>query len=291
MVDFYEENFNFKFFIYFLAIGFFLLLISYPISLFFHSIGHGLFGTLAGCQFIGVYLPIDKHSNAVLNYPNAFFSGTKKSIIYWLGGHLFLIFILFFILFYPSGPSILEMAIRETLGFYFSFFGGFLETIFSIQGEEAQHLPDVLKVNKWFFIIFLSFVFLFFSFFFIYRLINFFGRSFKESILVPFFLSLSFFYLPVLIFLLFLYFYKGFNPYFHLPIFIFSSIFLISAPLIPRGNKIWVLPDFFKTIYGLFLFSTLTVLLYYFLFLNKKFPLLLWGKVSIFCNLPLEVEL
>jgi len=291
MVDFYEESFNLKFFFSFLLLGIFLSFIFIPLSFFLHSFGHGIFGTFVKCQFIGMYLPLDKHSNAVLNYPTAIFSGTKKSLLYWSGGYLFILFIIIVILFFPTGSSLIEMITREIAGFYFAFFGGFLEAVLAFGEEETSAISDILKINPYFFLSFISLFYLSFSFYFLYRLISFFGKSFKDSMLTPLFLSFSLFYFPVLIYLLFIYFIKGFVFKIHLPVYLISTIFLLVSPLIPKGKKVWTLPKFSKPIYGLFLLSLSILLIFYFLFYRKPFPLLLWGNVLSFCNLPLEVNI
>jgi hypothetical protein len=65
----------------------------------------------------------------------------------------------------------------------------------------------------------------------------------------------------------------------------------LVSPLIPKGKKVWTLPKFSKPIYGLFLLSLSILLIFYFLFYRRPFPLLLWGNVLSFCNLPLEVNI
>ncbi len=291
MQDFFEESLNFKYFLYFLIVGLLAGIIFIPFSFLFHSLGHGIFGALSGAKFIGIYLPLDKHSNAVLNYPSSYFSGTKESIFYWLGGHLFIFLIILFILILPTGVGITDMVLRNSASFYFAFLGGFLETVLAIGGEESSHLPEILKISPIFFIVSLSLFYLALSFFFIYKLISSFGKAFKESLIIPLFLGFSLFYLPCLAYLIFLFFYKDFIFYIHIPTYIASTVFLLSTPLIPRGKALWKRPTFWKNIYALGIFSLFSILLFFFLFYRKKFPFILWGKVGVFCNLPLEVNL
>lgn len=291
MVDFYEESFNFKIFIPLLLLGLFLGFIFIPLSFFLHSFGHGIFGITLKCQFIGIYLPLDKHSNAVLNYPTPIFSGTKGSFLYWMGGHIFVFLLILIIIFLPTGNSILEMIIKEVAGFYLAFFGGFLEGILAFGEEETSIFPEIFKINSYFFLLLVSLFFLSLSFYFLYRLISSFGKSFKESLLIPLFLNFSLLYLPILLYLLFLFLIKGFLPKIHFPVYIISTIFLLLSPLIPRGKKFWEKPALTKPLYGLFLLSLFFILIFYFLFYAKDFPILLWGKPSAYCNLPLEVKI
>lgn len=291
MVDFFEESFGFKIFFSLFFLGLFLSFILIPSSFFLHSSGHGIAGAMSGAKFIGIYLPLDNHSNAVLNYPTAIFSGTKSSLFYWFGGHIFIFFLLLIILFFPAGASLIEMIIKEITGFYFAFFGGFLQAILGFGGEETTSIPDILKINPYYFLLFLSVIYLSFSFYFLYRLISFFGKSFKDSFLTPFFLSFSLWYFPFLFYLFFIYIIKGFVFKIHFPVYIISTIFFLISPLIPRGKKVWQKPKFSKPIYGIFLLSIFVILIFYFFFYKNEFPLLLWGKVEVFCNLPLEVKI
>ncbi len=291
MVDLYEENLTFKLFFSFLFLGLFLSFIFLPLSFLLHSLGHGIFGTLSNCQFIGIYLPLDNHSNAVLNYPSPIFSGTKGSLIYWFGGHIFIFLLIIIDLFFPTGKSLIEMIAKEIFGFYIAFFGGSLQAILAFYGEETRAIPDIIKINPYILLIILSVFFLIFSFYFFYRLNYLFGKSFKESLLTPLFLNFSVFYFPILFYLFFIYFMKGFVFKIHFPVYLFSTIFLLISPLIPKGKNFWVMPKFSKPIYGLFLLSISILFAFYILFYRKEFPLLLWGKVLSFCNLPLEIKI
>lgn len=291
MVDFYEERFSFKIFINLFLLGLITGSIFIPSSFFLHSIGHGLFGVLSGCDFIGIYLPSDKHSNAILNYPTAIFSGTKGSIPYWLGGHFFIFILMIGVFLMPTTSSIIQMIFFELFGFYLSFYGGFLEGFLSIYGEEAKHLPEILKINPYIFLAILSLFFLIFSFVFFFRLISFFGRSFKDSIIIPLFLSFTLIYIPAIFYLIILYLLKGFVVSIHFPVYLILTIFFFISPLIPRGKKIWQKPKFTKPIYGFFLLLIFVLCFFYFSFYAKDFPVLLWGQVKSFCNLPLEVKL
>lgn len=291
MVDFYEESFSLRIFVSFLLLGIFLSAVFIPLSFFLHSFGHGFFGMLSKGQFIGVYLPLDNHSQGVLNYPTPIFSGTKSSFFYWAGGHLFIFFLILVLLFFPTGTSLIEMIVKEMAGFFLAFFGGFLEGILAFSEEETAVLPEILKINPYFFLISVSLFFLFFSFFFSYRLISSFGRCFKESLTVPLFLNFSLLYFPVLVYLFILFVLKGFVLKIHFPIYFFSTIFLLLSPLFPRGKKLWIKPDFKKPLYGFFLLALFVILVFYFLFYSKDLPLLLWGKPTAYSNLPLEVKI
>lgn len=291
MVDFYEESFNFRIFLSFLLLGLFLSFIFIPLSFFLHSFGHGFFGILLKCQFIGVYLPLDNHSQGVLNYPTPIFSGTKGSFLYWAGGHLFVLFLILIVIFFPTGSSLIEMIVKNISGFYLAFFGGFIEGILAFPQEEAGTIPEILKINPYIFLLLLSVIFLSFSFYFLYTLISSFGRSFRESLLIPLYLNFSLLYFPVLVYLVFLFVVKGFVLKIHIPLYIFSTIFLLLSPLFLRGKKLWVKPSFTKPLYGFFILALFFILIFYFLFYSKDFPIFLWGKPTQYTNLPLEVKL
>jgi len=265
MTDFYHHPLTPKLFLQFLLLGLLCAAIFIPAAALLHAAGQGVFSMAAGCSFVGILLPMGGHSQALVNFPAATFAATRGSLVYWMGGYLFLTVLFLVIAFFPTAHSLVQNLFFQIAGFHLALFGFLKEALVGWRDGQFRMTAEVMGWNPATLGVFMILVGAGFTVLFAVRCVRTPGMSLLGGAGTAFGTAFALWFLPAALFLAAL---LVSGPAAWIPLGALSAFVLLLvtlSPLVPQGDKMWPYPTFARPLYGLLLAAAIMVLLAVFL--------------------------
>ena len=292
MTDFYHHPLTAKLFLQFLLLGLLCAAIFIPAAALLHAAGQGMFSMAAGCSFVGILLPMGGHSQALVNFPSATFAATKGSLVYWMGGYLFLTVLFLLIAFFPTAHSLVQNLFFQIAGFHLALFGFLKEALVGWRDGQFRMLVEAMGWDPVTVGVFLIAVGAGFTVLFAVRCVRTPGLSLIGGPGSAFGTAFALWFLPTALFL------AGLlvpAPAAWIPLGAVSAFVLLMvalSPLVPQGDKMWPYPVFARALYGLLLVAVVVILAAVFLAGWGRGPEpLMWGRPGIQFNSDLGTRL
>jgi hypothetical protein len=292
MTDFYHAPFSFALFLKFLILGLVCAALFIPTASTMHAAGHGLFGMLGGCRWVGMIVPMEGHAQAIVNYPVPTWPATKGSLVLWLGGYFWSVILFAVILLFPTTDSLIQNLCFQLAGFHLALFGFLKEVLAGWDGPDVRTAAEVMGWDAATVGIILLACGVGFTVLFAVRSVRMMGHSLQNSAGLSFALGFALWFFPSLLFLVVSLIQAGTAWIPQAALLAFVIVLLLLSPLIPPGDRLWQMPAFARPLYGLLLAAIVVILLAVFLagWGSGARPMM-WGPAGTHSNYDFGVRL
>jgi hypothetical protein len=244
--DFYHRPLTaglwFKLFLF----GLLAALLCVPLASAMHALGHAFFGMATGCRWIGVFIPLGGHVQALVNYPSNLYPAQSAFAWFAFGGYLWTGALVAAALLFPTADALLQNLFLQVLGFHIAFWGILKEAMVLWPAGERNELSGLPDPAAWL----PAAAGVVLTALFAVRSVRILGQGVHHTFFTPFFLSLALWFLPAAGMAAALFLLGG-------PLAAVAGLggtaltLLLASPLFGTGPRLWREPSFAPWLYGL----------------------------------------